>query len=127
MIVIALTGALLLVPLWAFAPNILLLAVGAFLMQFMVQGAWGVIPAHITELSPDAARGVLPGFAYQCGAAIAGLMPWLGSRLAEHTGYTRAMVLTASVVFVACALVAWLGPERRGIIYGAEGSSSVAA
>lgn len=119
-IVLALCGAVLLIPLWAFSPNVVLLAMGAFLMQVMVQGAWGVIPAHITELSPDAARGVLPGFAYQCGAAIAGLMPWVGTLIAAQTGYARAMALTAGTVFVLCAFVAWFGPERRGIVYGAR-------
>jgi SHS family lactate transporter-like MFS transporter len=122
MIVAALAGALLLIPLWAFAPNVVLLAVGAFLMQVMVQGAWGVIPAHITELSPDAVRGVLPGFGYQCGAAIAGLMPVLGATIAASTGYSWAMAVTAGAVFVLCAIVAWVGPERRGIVYGSERS-----
>jgi hypothetical protein len=64
--------AIFVIPLWAYAPNIALLILGAFLMQFMVQGAWGVIPAHITELSPDSVRGFLPGFAYQCGVLLAG-------------------------------------------------------
>ena len=127
MIVAALAGALVLIPLWAFAPNVALLYVGAYLMQVMVQGAWGVIPAHITELSPDAARGVLPGFGYQCGAAIAGLMPYLGATIAASTGYAWAMAVTAGTVFVLCAIVAWLGPERRGIVYGAEPSDRSAA
>jgi len=118
-IVIALTGALLVIPLWAYAPSVVPLVVGAFLMQFMVQGAWGVIPAHITELSPDAVRGFLPGFAYQCGVLIASLMPWLGARLAEGRSYAWAMSITAGTVFVLCGIVAWLGPERRGIVYGA--------
>jgi SHS family lactate transporter-like MFS transporter len=120
MIVAALAGALVLIPLWAFAPNVYLLGLGAFLMQVMVQGAWGVIPAHITELSPDAVRGVLPGFGYQCGAAIAGLMPYLGATIAASTGYAWAMAATASMVFVLCAIVARVGPERRGIVYGTE-------
>jgi SHS family lactate transporter-like MFS transporter len=118
MIVAALAGALVLIPLWAFAPNVYLLGLGAFLMQLMVQGAWGVIPAHITELSPDGVRGVLPGFGYQCGAAIAGLMPYLGATIAASTGYAWAMAVTAGSVFVLCAIVAWVGPERRGVIYG---------
>jgi SHS family lactate transporter-like MFS transporter len=118
MIVAALAGALVLIPLWAFAPNVYLLGLGAFLMQVMVQGAWGVIPAHITELSPDGVRGVLPGFGYQCGAAIAGLMPYLGATIAASTGYAWAMAATAGTVFVLCAIVAWVGPERRGVIYG---------
>ncbi len=119
-IVAALAGALLLIPLWAFAPNVALLYIGAYLMQLLVQGAWGVIPAHITELSPDAVRGVLPGFGYQCGAAIAGWMPFIGAGIAAKTGYAWAMAATAGTVFALCAIVAWVGPERRGIIYGAE-------
>src|SRR2546423_11227616 len=64
-IVLALVLAILVIPVWAFSPALVGLVVGAFGMQFMVQGAWGVIPAHITELSPDSVRGFLPGFAYQ--------------------------------------------------------------
>jgi len=117
-IVLALIGAVLLIPLWVFAPSLPLLIGGAILMQFMVQGAWGVIPAHITELSPDSVRGSLPGFAYQCGVLIASVMPWLGARLAQQWTYARAMALTAGMVFVVCAIVAWLGPEKRGLEYG---------
>jgi SHS family lactate transporter-like MFS transporter len=119
MIVAALAGALVLIPLWAFAPNVWLLGAGAFLMQVMVQGAWGVIPAHITELSPDAVRGVLPGFGYQCGAMFAGWMPFIGAGIAAKTGYAWAMAVTAGTVFVLCAIVAWVGPEKRGVAYGA--------
>ena len=117
-ITFALAGALLLIPLWAFAPSVPLLVAGAILMQFMVQGAWGVIPAHITELSPDSVRGSLPGFAYQCGVLIASVMPWLGARLAAGWTYAGAMAVTAGVVFVTCAVAARLGPERRGVEYG---------
>ena len=117
-IVLTLAGALLVIPLWAFAPSLPLLVVGAFLMQFMVQGAWGVIPAHITELSPDSVRGFLPGFAYQCGVFIAGSVAYLEALFATHMTYARAMALTAATVFVICALVAAVGPERRGITYG---------
>lgn len=117
-IVMALCGALLMIPAWAFAPSIPLLFVGGFLMQFMVQGAWGVIPAHITELSPDSVRGFLPGFAYQCGVAVAGLVAVIEAWFAARFTYTWAMALTAGSVFVVCAIVALLGPERRGIAYG---------
>jgi SHS family lactate transporter-like MFS transporter len=117
-IILALGGALVLIPLWAFAPALAPLVVGAFLMQFMVQGAWGVIPAHITELSPDSVRGFLPGFAYQCGVLIASLMPWLAAHMAVGRSYGWAMSVTAGSAFVVCALVAWVGPERRGIRYG---------
>ncbi len=118
-IVIALAGALLMIPAWAFAPSIPVLFIGGFFMQFMVQGAWGVIPAHITELSPDSVRGFLPGFAYQCGVAVAGLVAVLEAWFAARLTYTWAMALTAGTVFLVCAMVAWLGPERRGITYGA--------
>ena len=67
-IIIALLLAILVIPLWAYAPSPTLLIIGAFLMQFMVMGAWGVYPAHLAELSPDSARALLPGFAYQFGA-----------------------------------------------------------
>lgn len=55
------------IPLWVFAPSIQTLQLGAFIMQFFVQGAWGAIPAHINELAPDAFRGLMPGLAYQLG------------------------------------------------------------
>jgi hypothetical protein len=83
-IAFALFGAILAVPLWAFAPSVPLLVVGAFLLQLFVQGAWGVIPAHITELSPDAVRGLLPGFAYQCGILLAGTITTVEAALAER-------------------------------------------
>lgn len=118
-IALALAGALVMIPAWAFAPSLPVLVLGAFGMQFMVQGAWGVIPAHITELSPDSVRGFLPGFAYQCGVAVAGLVAVIEAWFAARLTYTWAMALTAGTVFVACAIVAMLGPERRGITYGA--------
>jgi SHS family lactate transporter-like MFS transporter len=117
-IVAALTGGVLLIPLWAFAPSPPLLVLSAFAMQFMVQGAWGVIPAHITELSPDGVRGFLPGFAYQCGVLIAGSIATMEALLATRVGYGWAMALTAGTVFTLCALVAAAGSERRGIHYG---------
>jgi len=115
---LALGAAVAAIPLWAFAGSVPLLVVGAFVMQFFVQGAWGVIPAHITELSPDSVRGFLPGFAYQCGVALAGSIGWLEARFAEHLGYAWAMALTAATVFVLGAVVAQLGPERRGVAFG---------
>ncbi len=118
-IVVSLVAALITIPLWAYAPSLALLVAGAFLMQFFVQGAWGVIPAHITELSPDAVRGFLPGFAYQCGAALAGSIAYVEATLAVGRSYAEAMALTAGIVFVACAVVAIAGPERRGVVYGA--------
>ena len=115
---LALLGAVSVIPLWAFAPSVPLLVVGAFVMQFFVQGAWGVIPAHINELSPDPVRGFLPGFAYQCGVALAGAIGWLEARLAQRLDYAWAMALTAATVFILGAIVAQLGPERRGVAFG---------
>jgi SHS family lactate transporter-like MFS transporter len=112
--------AILIIPLWAYAPNIALLVIGAVLMQFMVQGAWGVIPAHITELSPDSVRGFLPGFAYQCGVLLAGSIAWVQSLLKAHTTYANAMALTALIVFSSAALVIGFGRERRGIAFGEQ-------
>jgi SHS family lactate transporter-like MFS transporter len=97
---------------------------GGFLIQFMVQGAWGVIPAHITELSPDSVRGFLPGFAYQCGALIAGTGPTIEAALARQPGwgYANTMAVSAAVVFVAAAVVALTGRERRGAAFGQPAS-----
>ena len=117
-IVVALALAVLVIPLWAFAPTLGLLVAGAFVIQFMVQGAWGVIPAHITELSPDSVRGFLPGFAYQCGVLIASIMPRVQTGLAERLPYPWAMSLSAGTVFILAAVAAALGRERKGIAYG---------
>src|SRR5207253_11277368 len=81
----SLVCAVALVPLWAYAPSLILLVVGAFLIQFMVQGAWGIIPAHLSELSPDSVRGFLPGFAYQCGVLLAGSVGYVEAILAQRT------------------------------------------
>src|ERR1041385_486434 len=115
----ALVGAILVIPLWAFAPSLPLLVTGAFLMQFMVQGAWGVIPAHITELAPDAVRGFLPGFAYQCGVAMAGTVAVIEAVFARQMSYAWAMSLTAVTVFALAAVVTGLGREKRGIVFAA--------
>jgi Arabinose efflux permease len=117
--VLSLVCAIALVPLWAYAPSVALLILGAFSIQFMVQGAWGIIPAHLSELSPDAVRGFLPGFAYQCGVLLASSVPLFEAILAEHTSYANAMALTAFTVFTLAAIVVALGRENRGIQFGA--------
>ena len=114
----ALVSAIACVPLWAYAPSLTLLVAGAFLIQFMVQGAWGIIPAHLSELSPDSVRGFLPGFAYQCGVLLAGSVAYVEAILAEHTSYANAMALTAFVVFTLAAVVVALGREQKGIQFG---------
>jgi SHS family lactate transporter-like MFS transporter len=118
-IITAFMLAILVIPLWAYAPNQTLLVVGAFLMQFMVQGAWGVIPAHLAELSPDSVRALLPGFAYQSAGVIASSSVYIEAMYAQKTSYGSALALTAIVVFVAASLMAWLGKERHGQRFGA--------
>jgi len=114
----ALVCAILLVPMWAYAPSLTLLVIGAFLIQFMVQGAWGIIPAHLSELSPDSVRGFLPGFAYQCGVLLASSVPTVEAILAEHISYANAMALTALTVFTLAAIVVAVGREQKGIEFG---------
>ncbi len=116
--VTALLCAVTVVPLWAYAPSVALLVLGAFLIQFMVQGAWGVVPAHISELSPDSVRGFLPGFAYQCGVLLAASVPYAEAVVAKKAGYANAMALTAVTVFTLAAVVVALGKEKRGITFG---------
>jgi SHS family lactate transporter-like MFS transporter len=119
-IVIALCLAILAIPIWAHAPGIPVLVAGAFVMQFMVQGAWGVIPAHINELSPDSVRGFLPGFAYQIGVMLAGTVGYIEAVFAERTTYANAMSIVAATVFAGGAIAAWFGRERRGAVFGGE-------
>lgn len=116
--VIALVGAVLVIPMWAFAGSLTLLFAGAFLIQFLVQGAWGVIPAHLSELSPDAVRGFLPGFGYQVGVLLASPVNPIEAVFARHTSYAVAMSTTAAIVFILAAVVAALGPERHGTKFG---------
>jgi SHS family lactate transporter-like MFS transporter len=116
--IVALLCAIAVVPLWAFAPSIALLVLGAFLLQFMVQGAWGIIPAHLSELSPDSVRGFLPGFAYQCGVLLAGSVAYIEALFAERMSYATAMSLTAVTVFSGAVLVIALGREKHGINFG---------
>jgi SHS family lactate transporter-like MFS transporter len=117
-IVSALVLAVVVIPLWAFSKTVPLLVVGGFTMQFMVQGAWGVIPAHINELAPDSVRGFLPGFAYQCGVAVAGTVAYIEAIFADHMTYATAMAFTAATVFILGAVAAWAGKEKRGIAFG---------
>ena len=116
--VIAILLGVLVIPLWMFAPSLPLILAGGFLMQFMVQGAWGVIPAHINELSPDQLRGFFPGLAYQFGVLLAAGSPYIQARMAVHMTYAVAMGSFALVVFLAGSLVIGLGPEARGAKFG---------
>ncbi len=115
--------AVFVIPLWVFAPSLPLVLAGGFLMQFMVQGAWGVIPAHINELSPDPLRGFFPGLAYQFGVLIASLCPFIEAKMAGRMGYAQAMGLFAVVVLVVGSAVIGFGPEAHGAEFGREAAS----
>jgi SHS family lactate transporter-like MFS transporter len=117
-IIVAFILGALIIPLWAYAPGQILLVVGAFMMQFMVQGAWGVIPAHLAELSPDSVRALLPGFAYQSAGLIASSVVYIEALYAQKTSYATAMALTAISVFALAAIMAALGKEKRGHKFG---------
>jgi SHS family lactate transporter-like MFS transporter len=123
--ILAFICAIALVPLWAFAPAVPLLFVGGFLIQFMVQGAWGVIPAHLSELSPDSVRGFLPGFAYQCGVLVSSSVVWIEALYAQRTSYATAMALTAVTVFTGAIIMSALGKERKGALFGVSQAARV--
>ena len=116
-IVIAALIALPVIPLWAYAPNAVWLAVGAFLMQVAVQGAWGIVPAHLNELSPEEVRGTFPGFTYQLGNLLASGNATLQAWIAQSYGgdYALALAVVAAVVAIAVAVLAWFGVEARGV------------
>ena len=116
--ILALLLATCCIPLWVYSPTVAMLAAGAFLMQFFVQGAWGVIPAHLSELSPKNLRGFFPGFAYQCGVLLASSVAYIEAVFAEHMRYSSAMALTAATVFTLAAVVSGLGREKKGEDFG---------
>jgi SHS family lactate transporter-like MFS transporter len=110
---IAFSLAICTIPL-AFSHALVLLILGGFLLQFMVQGAWGIIPAHITELTPNSVRGFLPGFAYQCGSMIAGLVVYAEAHGANHSTYARSMAASALLIFAGAIVVVAFGRENTG-------------
>jgi SHS family lactate transporter-like MFS transporter len=118
---IAMVCGLLVVPFWIAGQSPWRILVGVFLMQFFVQGAWGVIPAHINELSPNHLRGFFPGFAYQLGVMFAASIPYVESALGERFSYTQAMGGLVAVVFVSAFIVTLLGPEAKGVSFRKAG------
>ena len=110
-------GALLslpVIPLWAFASTPILLTFGAFLMQFLVQGCWGVIPAHLNELSPPEARGTFPGVVYQLGNFFASYNLTLQAGLAVAYGsYAKSLALVAIPAAVMIAVFVLAGSEAK--------------
>src|SRR5580704_4246470 len=116
-IVIAAILAIPVIPLWAYSHTVPMLALGGFLMQFMVQGAWGVVPAHLNELSPPAVRGTFPGFAYQLGNFLSSRNAVIQARLVEHRyagNYPPVLAWTVVIIALLVAIVTWSGHEKKG-------------
>ncbi|HEY1726377.1 MAG TPA: MFS transporter [Steroidobacteraceae bacterium] len=124
-IAIAAALSLVVLPFWAYALTPLALAASAFVMQFMVQGAWGVVPVHLNELSPEGARATFPGVVYQLGNLLASYNATLQTTIAEshggagHLDYSFAFVWVVGAVGVALLVLALAGPERRDVRFGA--------
>jgi SHS family lactate transporter-like MFS transporter len=114
----ALVGALAVIPLWAFAHTLPLLILGAVLMQFCVQGAWGVVPAHVAELSPDAVRGTLPGLGNQVGVLLSSVVVYLEAGFAKGRTYAGSMSMTAAIVFCLAIVMTLVGREKRAQEFG---------
>lgn len=104
------------VPLWMYGSSLVWLAAGAFLIQMMIQGAWGVVPSHLNELAPAAVRGTLPGVVYQAGNLLAALTPaaqgWMAARCG---GLTTAMSIWIVVVALLLTFLVWVGPEAKDV------------
>jgi SHS family lactate transporter-like MFS transporter len=120
-IIVAALGGMLLIPVWVLVPQFAILIAGGFAMQFMVQGAWGIVPVHLNELSPSALRGTFPGFAYQLGNLLAANTAVVEAKLAYHfrdasghADYAKALAIFALVIFLALIVIAAIGPEKRG-------------
>jgi SHS family lactate transporter-like MFS transporter len=124
----AIVGAALLslpiVPLWIMPESLVLLAIGAFLMQLMVQGAWGVIPAHLNELSPPEVRATFPGFVYQLGNLFASANTTIQAAIAAHDGNRYGLALASVAAFVALiiAVLTGFGFEAKGVRFAATGA-----
>jgi MFS transporter, SHS family, lactate transporter len=111
------------VPLFAYSRTAAMLCLGSFLMQLCVQGAWGVIPAHLTEMSPDAIRGLYPGVTYQLGNLLAAFNLPIQERLAESRGYPFALTATIVPVLLAVAVLTLIGKDATGIRFGTAESA----
>jgi MFS transporter, SHS family, lactate transporter len=121
-IIIASLLAVPIIPLWAFSTTPVLLGLGAFLVQVSVQGAWGIIPVHLNELSPPLARSLFPGFAYQLGNLIASKNAPIQAGIAESHGSNYGLALALVCGIMAVVIAAWtaIGPERKNADFTAE-------
>jgi MFS transporter, SHS family, lactate transporter len=124
MIVLCAVLGLPIVPLFAYSTSVGMVCLGSFLMQVMVQGAWGVIPAHLTEQSPDEIRGFYPGVTYQLGNCLAAFNLPIQEALAKNHGYPFALAATIVPVFIAVAVLTAIGSESRGVRFGSDRTST---
>jgi SHS family lactate transporter-like MFS transporter len=113
-ILVALALSLVMIPMWAFGTTMVALAMAAFVMQMGVQGAWGIVPAHLNEVAPDAVRGLVPGLAYQLGILIASPTSNIEHKLRDRFGYSWALAGFEIAVIVMLAAVTWAGKEKKG-------------
>lgn len=113
-VMLALTMCLLSIPAWAFGSTLMALVLGSCFMQMGGQGAFGVIPAHVNELSPGAVRGLFPGLVYQLGFLLASPATAVELKLRDHLGYRWALTTFEVCVIVALLGIFWFGPEARG-------------
>ena len=121
LIIVTVIFSIILIPAWVFSPGLSMLVAGGFLMQFMVQGVWGIVPVHLNELSPGEVRGTFPGFAYQLGNLFAANTAVVQARLAEHfrdaaghPNYAKGLALFTLVTALSLIIIAAIGPEKRG-------------
>jgi SHS family lactate transporter-like MFS transporter len=121
----ALALALVVIPMWAFGHGLPTVIVGAVLIQMGVQGAWGVIPVHLNELAADAARGLMPGLAYQLGILFASPTNTIEYALREHFGYGWALASFEVVTILSLALLLWVGAEEHGRSFVRQGAAEI--
>ncbi len=127
-IIVAALLAIPMIPMWTYGGSVVMLGIGVFMLQVAVQGAWGLGPEHLNELSPDAVRGTLPGFAYQGGNLLASVTAPFLTRVAEahDNDYAFAMSVFIACVAVFLALVTAFGPEARGAAFGTHAAAAEA-
>jgi SHS family lactate transporter-like MFS transporter len=125
-IIVASLLALPIIPLWAFSATPVLLAIGGFLMQVAVQGAWGIVPVHLNELAPPGARALFPGFAYQLGNLIMSRNAVFQARIAESHGNNYGLALAIFGGAMALLIAFWtaIGPERKNADFGADAKAA---
>jgi len=114
-VMLALVLCVVSMPAWAFGGTLMAVVVGAFVMQAGVQGAFGVIPAHLNELAPSAVRGLFPGFVYQLGVLVSASTPTVENALERRFGYGWALTSFECVVIALLMAIIWFGPEKRGL------------